>query len=168
MKIKLLSIAALLAFSNGAYATTPNIIDVTLAQNGNFWSANYGDTIATKGDFIDEFVFSPSTLSGMTDTAFFSLAFDKMQSIKFTSASINGVSIPVASGCLFGVCAGGGGLLPTYLSGGLTLIVAGTSGGDGSFAGTLNIKAVPEPATYGMMLGGLGLIGLMARRRKRQ
>ena len=53
MKIKLLTIAALLAFSNGAYATTPNIIDVTLTQSGNFWSASYGDTVATKGDFID-------------------------------------------------------------------------------------------------------------------
>jgi hypothetical protein len=28
------------------------------------------------------------------------------------------------------------------------------------------VSAVPEPATYGMMLGGLGLIGFVARRRK--
>lgn len=30
----------------------------------------------------------------------------------------------------------------------------------------VSISAVPEPATYGMMLGGLGLVGWLARRRR--
>ena len=31
-----------------------------------------------------------------------------------------------------------------------------------------SIAAVPEPATYGMMLAGLGAVGLLAKRRRRQ
>jgi hypothetical protein len=43
--------------------------------------------------------------------------------------------------------------------------------GGGAFGSDLTISpsavaAVPEPETYGMMLGGLGLIGFIARRRK--
>ncbi len=34
------------------------------------------------------------------------------------------------------------------------------------FTATPQAAPVPEPATYGMMLGGLGLLGMLARRRK--
>ncbi len=36
----------------------------------------------------------------------------------------------------------------------------------GSILADVNVTAVPEPETYGMMLVGLGMIGFMARRRK--
>ena len=35
-----------------------------------------------------------------------------------------------------------------------------------SFGGAVMMAPVPEPETYGMMLGGLGLLGFLARRRK--
>lgn len=41
-------------------------------------------------------------------------------------------------------------------------MVSATSG---SFGGAVMLAPVPEPATYGMMLAGLGLVGFMARRR---
>jgi hypothetical protein len=35
-----------------------------------------------------------------------------------------------------------------------------------SFGGAVMLMPVPEPETYGMMLGGLGVLGYLARRRK--
>ncbi len=41
-----------------------------------------------------------------------------------------------------------------------------TFGANGNFNGTGNITAVPEPATWGMMIVGFGLLGGVMRRRK--
>lgn len=35
-----------------------------------------------------------------------------------------------------------------------------------SYSGAISVTAVPEPATYGMLLAGVGVVGLLARRRK--
>ena len=40
------------------------------------------------------------------------------------------------------------------------------SGEGASFGGAIMLAPVPEPETYGMMLGGLGILGFLARRRK--
>lgn len=45
----------------------------------------------------------------------------------------------------------------------VTGAVTGNVGG--SYAGDISVLAVPEPETYGMMLGGLALVGLVARRK---
>ena len=57
----------------------------------------------------------------------------------------------------------------TGASAGSQWLTFSSVGGDvysGAVLDNVAIKAVPEPETYAMMLGGLGLLGFMARRRK--
>lgn len=42
-------------------------------------------------------------------------------------------------------------------------LVSATSG---SFGGSMMLTPVPEPETYGMLLAGLGVVGMLVRRRK--
>lgn len=53
-------------------------------------------------------------------------------------------------------------LTPTFLTGTYALT---ESGGSGSYTLTIS-AAVPEPTTYALLLGGLGVVGFVARRRK--
>ena len=53
------------------------------------------------------------------------------------------------------------------VAGNYYLQVSGTMVSDtgASFGGAVMLAPVPEPETYGMMLGGLGVLGFLARRR---
>jgi hypothetical protein len=169
MLLKSIALAAMIVVSGSALADTQKTIALT--GSGAYLTANFGDTDLVAGTFTDTFTFTvtPADLAGKTDLYFFNRAFSDVQSVSFTGASINGVTVPVS----YGVAATGsvphysfGSLSPTLLSGNLVLTISGIAGGAASYAGTINLTTVPEPATYGMMLGGLAMLGFMARRRK--
>jgi len=49
-----------------------------------------------------------------------------------------------------------------------TISITGTTGGDAAYSGNLSFAAaIPEPATWGMMLLGFGLVGATMRYRRR-
>lgn len=88
--------------------------------------------------------------------------------IDFTSVTFNGTSFDIASS---------GDIEFRFLQGlaispGLqTLGISGISGGNGSYAGTFSVAtlaAIPEPASWAMMLIGFSAVGSTLRRRRRQ
>lgn len=119
--------------------------------------------------FKDTFSFSISTKSDL-DAALTSIATLRKSDLDITGFSLFKGSDLVAAGTQ----ESGGkadfwtlsytNLLQGAYSLAVTGKVLGTTGG--SFGGNVNVSPVPEPATWGMMLGGLGLMGWIARRRK--
>jgi hypothetical protein len=169
----LLSLATL----GSAGAADFDIDLVQSKQDQNLWSANFGNTINDPSDawFTDTYTFAP-TLAGLfsVDGTVVNFYTKFSQSIFFDEVLLNGVAMSKST-------VNGGGttyhlatLPSTGFTGPLTLTVTGFAGGESSafsasYSGLLNITtvaAVPEPETYAMMLAGLGMVGMLARRRR--
>lgn len=91
---------------------------------------------------------------------------DPLTAISFSSITLNGTAF---SAVTTGVTDFYQLLNKALVPGGMnTLVVSGTSGGNAAYSGTLTFaRAVPEPATWAMMLVGFGAIGFSMRRRAR-
>ncbi len=150
----------------------------TSATNGTAsWGLNFGDSatfgggVSTLGAFTHSFDFSIDYLSNASSTVTSILLGG--DDIDFTSIDIDGSSY---TGCNDGVfpCTSADSFKIDALALGLgahTITVNGNRiGGSGaaSYSGTLEVAAVPEPATWGMLILGFGLVGAGMRSRKRQ
>ena len=175
MKLKFIALAAMLAGSiaTGAHAGTINGVntpDIELKQNSanpGYWTAGFNNVPVngSAGTFTDIFTFTPA-LAGpaFTSGAVINFSLFDYGDLRSITASLNNNAF-TASSTVPGLFT----LDPVLLGAGpLTLTISGiVSSAGGSYGGNLNVLAVPEPETYAMMLGGLGLLGFMARRRKK-
>jgi len=178
--IKMKSIAVALALvgatAGASLAHAADISQTTAASlTGN--TAHFGRdlTAYSVGDlFTDRFTFTSGNLSNFVGGVIsVSPGAGPLKNIDIT-----GLSLYNAAGLVLGGSNHGNGAADVWTinsmgplsAGSYYLQVSGTvlSANDASYAGHLTLAPVPEPATYGMMLGGLGVLGFLARRRKQQ
>ena len=169
MKRVFLSAAAMLAacgVSSVAHAEAP-YLNLDLAGG----TATFGNTGIDSGSFSNSFTFFYPTGSPVDALASFisSALSPTSKNVSFTSVTLNGTSFtPVLTGPVEYWTYDGPVNFGTTQN---TLILTGNViGGPASYAGTIEFTsaAVPEPAAWALMIGGVGLIGLSARKAKRK
>lgn len=157
MKMKLIVASLMAAASVGAMAA-----DQTVALIGDPLASNFFDS-DVPGDSVLSGGYDKISFVGL-GTGVYNISIDLSgQQLTFdgTTSNLNGTfGTAGASGKLrfFGV---------EYTGiGPFALNLYGTAAAGARYSGSVTVSPVPEPATYGMMLGGLGVLGFIARRRK--
>src|SRR5437899_133978 len=155
--------AAMFGAVSGAHAA--KVVTLTSPAADGSFTGTFTDTGLGLGGFSESFTFQmPTGIAGATISTNFTT--DQSNNIDFSSAAFNGHALnltpngQVEFGSLVGV---------PVTSGTQTLVVNGSSGGNGSFSGTLSFEriVVPEPAAWAMMIVGFGGIGAGIRRKRR-
>src|SRR5271169_925345 len=180
MQLIVLGLSTLFALSGQAMATTTDLGAQTAPS-----ILNFGDTFNTQqSQFYDEYMFSIPMTSVYSITSTFSLGnifgINNLQSSLYSgtldittgrpssgalveAGTVTQLSGPGYSGTVDVIS-------PITLGSGNYILevggnVSGTAGG--SYTGTLNISPVDEPEEWVLLLFGLGLIGFIATRRRR-
>lgn len=163
------------SFGSSAVMAQDVIGDTPQALNLIDNSAFFGDTFAADNEgntFADQFTFTIDGDIGMNLNAIISsISGSADTGLDITGLALygeddvlisNGTSMMSGEMDVWSISA------DNLAAGNYYLQVSGTLVSDtgASFGGAMMLAPVPEPETYGMMLGGLGVMGFLARRRK--
>jgi opacity protein-like surface antigen len=160
-----LLLAAGMAVALAAGATSANALTIVGPVYGSDGSATgtYGDNFTVSGGFTSTITFVLAQAGKLSSSITTSFA-GGGTNIDFTTATLNGHAFTLSPHGDFEF----GSIGQTAVLAGLqTIVVTGTSGNNGSFAGQFSFSpSVPEATTWGMMVLGVGAMGAVMRRRR--
>lgn len=146
---------------------SPNFFIISGTPFSPSISAIFFNNYAAGANFDDIYTFvipQTGTGSGSVSTSFSS----DSNKIVITGLTVNGTPYAInASSSGYGAAVGG---IPILAFGVNTIQITGYAVGSGGYSGTATFAAaaVPEPASWAMMLGGLALLGAGLRRQRPQ
>lgn len=158
--------AAGLAVSAVAMAPAASAATFTVNLSGTPLTGGF-TTVVSAGAFDDSYEFSIPQ-DGVATASVISIALTAIGApgdIDFSGVWLNGTALPFANG--FVSLGGNTGPQGVFVANNPQVLrVAGTSIGSGTYSGTVNFTpaVVPEPATWGFMILGFGLVGAAMRR----
>jgi hypothetical protein len=176
MKVKALAVAAALVISGAANAVGPGFLG-----NLDNSTVTIENTIFSPGaplSFSDEYTFSVSDIAFAEGDVLnlrlnpiivlpgpeWNLSFDEISFVDLSTSAVLASDTDASDG--FSLSA----VLPH--SGFFRFIVEGTTSGNfgGRYEGelTVTLTPIPEPSTYALLLAGLGVVGFVAKQRRRQ
>ena len=152
------------AASAATYLPGSPQFQVSFAPNGSI-SATIGHN-GISSNFDDSYVFTLLSNGLGSGSVIANFTSGGGNAFAFTSATINGMDIPFGS---FGPLIFAGATNVPLLAGENIIRITGTASGNVSYGGTISFvpNAVPEPATWAMMLVGFGMVGGAVRYRRR-
>ncbi|HEX8445326.1 MAG TPA: FxDxF family PEP-CTERM protein [Sphingomonas sp.] len=145
----------------------------TISSQASFFDGTTGTfsaTVAGAGAFSQAYTFDVGAIAGDALLTIISGKLQASNTITGLTLTLNSVAYPITTtgpGMLGGYVIGGS--AAQMVSPGLqSLVISGnTTANSTSFSGTIDfsVAAVPEPASWALMIGGFGLVGGAMRRR---